>query len=105
MKNEKNRQDAERLEWLVDRLREAEEERDNALGCLNDAQLDNYLLSEKLRAIADVVHKAEYLIDDDADDYEIPCEDEDVLREGEDILREGEDVLREKENSCGMPSI
>jgi len=60
----------ERVEWLVDRLITAEEERDSALDRLEEKELENLSLRGKLSAIG-------YILcgDDSGDDTEISDSD------------------------------
>lgn len=60
----------ERIEWLVDRLITAEEERDSALDRLEEKELENLSLRGKLSAIGYILCE-----DDSDDDPDIPNSD------------------------------
>ncbi len=59
----KNRQNDERITWLVDKLRTVEEERDNALGRLKEEQLENLSYRGKLQAIKSILGNEAFLRD------------------------------------------
>lgn len=65
----------ERIEWLVDRLITAEEERDSALDRLEEKELENLSLRGKLSAIGYILCE-DYSDDDpdipDSDNIDIP---------------------------------
>ncbi|MCM1167841.1 MAG: hypothetical protein NC401_17780 [Ruminococcus sp.] len=77
-------------EWLVNKLRETEAERDEAMEHAEIVELDNLRLRVKLRAIAEFAQTiADYADDEpniedlfpDAEDY-CPCTEEDTDRSG-----------------------
>lgn len=76
------------IDWLVEKLREAERERDEAVAHARNLEIDNFRLRVKLQSISNFVCDEEYIEDlyipdDDYADLDIP------------------DV----EETCGMPSV
>lgn len=79
MSNKNDKQDAGRLEWLVDKLRETEEERDNALECLRELQLDNLALQSKLKLLESILgDKIPLWNEDIPEDIDIPDDGEKI---------------------------
>ncbi len=51
------------VDWLIEKLREAERERDEAIEHVKDLDVDNFRLRVKLQAICDIVGGEEYIGD------------------------------------------
>jgi len=72
----KNRQNDERMMWLVDKLRTVEEDRDSALERLKEEQLENLSYRGKLQAIKSILENEAFLRDVEIpEDLDIPNDD------------------------------
>ena len=49
------------IDWLIEKLREAERERDEAIEHAKDLEIDNFRLRVKLLAISEIVGDEEYI--------------------------------------------